>query len=287
VERDAKRWAESKDPAELWRKSRLAAAVELWKRDGSPLSEDARTFLAAGVREAQKAERTRFGVALLVVGLILGAALVYAKTSRDAAIQARHDADALAAALEDVKTLRKQADENAGEAAASAALLHDLQVKMSADQAAYGANVAAAMKKVASAKNLDSAQKATADLKAPTAQAALVPLAGLTGGPSIPKPTDSGPSAGGTFDQAAIERVVNQRKAGVKRVCLDRGSSTASTTKVSATISIAPNGSVQNVTTTGDDAAVANCINQQLHTWSFPAPGEPTQVQIPFVFVRQ
>jgi hypothetical protein len=39
--------------------------------------------------------------------------------------------------------------------------------------------------------------------------------------------------------------------------------------------------------TAGNDAAVAKCIEQQLRTWSFPAPGEVKQVQIPFVFVRQ
>ncbi len=288
VERDAARWDESKDAAELWRKSRLHAAVELWKKAGSPLSETAKSFLAAGVKEAQRAERARFSVAVLVVGLVLGAALIYAKTSHDAAVQARRDADALSAALADVKALKLQADEAAGEAAATAALVQDLRAKMSKDQAAYGANVAAAMKKVANATSLDGAKSATADLKAPPAQAQSL-VAGLAGGPSIPKPTDNGPSptGGGAFDQGAIERVVNQRKAGVKRVCLDRGSSTASTTKVSATITIAPNGSVQNVAASGDDPAVASCIQQQLHNWSFPAPGETTTVQIPFVFVRQ
>lgn len=289
VERDAARWDESKDPAELWRKSRLAAGVEIWKKNASPLSETAKSFLAAGVKEAQKAERARFGVAVLVVGLILGAALIYAKTSHDAAVQARSDADKLAAALADVKALKQQADENAGEAAATAALIQDLRAKMLADQKAYGANVAATMKKVQNATSLDSAKSATADLKAPSTAANQL-VAGLTGGgPAIPKPTDTGPSptGGGTFDQGAIERVVNQRKAGVKRICLDRGSSTASTTKVSATITIAPNGAVQNVATSGDDPAVASCIQQQLKTWSFPPPGETSTVQIPFVFVRQ
>ncbi len=292
VERDAARWKESHDVAELWRQGRLAAAVELWKRDGSPLSDDAKAFLAAGVKEEQRAQRTRFGVVLLVVSMIVGGALVYAKLSHDSAEQARKDADALAAALTDVKSLKQQAEENAGEAATTAALLQELRKKMAEDQATYGANVAAAMKKVASATSLDSAQKATADLKAPTsAQNQMIPLlAGLAGGPSMPSPGGTGPSpsgGGGGFDQAAIERVVNSRKAGVKRTCLERSSSTASTTKVTATITIAPNGSVQNVSTAGDEPVVAKCIEQQLHNWSFPAPGETKTVQIPFVFVRQ
>jgi hypothetical protein len=41
------------------------------------------------------------------------------------------------------------------------------------------------------------------------------------------------------------------------------------------------------VSSTGDEPVVAKCIETQLRGWSFPAPGEVKQVQIPFVFVRQ
>lgn len=291
IERDAARWMETQDVADLWRKGRLAAAAELWKRETLPLSDAARTFIAAGMRDEFKAQRIRWGVGLLIVALIVGGSLFYAKESSDRAAQARKDADALAAALAEVKTLKQQAEENAGEAAASAALLADLQKKMEAERAQYGASVQATLKKVASATSLDSAQKASADLKAQgPSQNQVVPLpADLSSlaGPSIPKPTDSGPSAAGTFDAGAIERVVNSRKAGVKRTCLDRGGSAAGSTKVTASLTIAPNGSVQNVSTTGNDPSVAKCIEQQLRGWSFPPPGEVKQVQIPFVFVRQ
>jgi hypothetical protein len=195
-----------------------------------------------------------------------------------------------------VKALKRQADENAGEAAASASLLHELQKKMAEERASYGAHVKDTLKKVASATSLDGAQKATEDLQARggPVQNQVVPLpadlSGLTG-PSMPKLDTSGPSpsggGGGGFDQGAIERVVNSRKAGVKRTCLDRSSGTSASTKVTATITIAPNGTVQNVSTAGDEPVVAKCIEQQLRSWSFPAPGEVKQVQIPFVFVRQ
>ncbi len=292
LERDAARWSESRDAADLWRKGRLAAALELWKR-GVPLSDAVRAFVKKSHNEEQKAQMAFWGLAILVVALVVGGSLFYAKESGDRATQARKDADALKAALAEVKTLKQQADENAGEAAASAALLHELQKKMAAERNAYGADVQAALKKVASATSLDGAQKATEDLKArsgPT-QNAVVPLpADLTGSSSGPKLDTSGPSpsaGGGGFDQGAIERVVNARKAGVKRTCLDRAGSTAGSTKVTATITIAPNGSVQNVSTAGDEPVVAKCIEQQLRTWSFPAPGEVKTVQIPFVFVRQ
>lgn len=300
VERDAARWDESKDPAELWRKGRLAAALELWKRkDGAPLSDVAKSFLTKSLREEAKTRAAFWTLAVLIVAILVGGSLVYAKESRDRAAQAQRDADALAAALAEVKALKRQAEENGMEAAASAALLHDLQKQMAEERAAYGKNVQATLKKVADATSLDGAQKATADLKTQggPGQSAVVPLpvdlSGLNLGNTAagsPKLDGSGPSpstGGGTFDQSAIERVVNSRKAGVKRTCLERSSSTASTMKVTASIAIAPNGSVQNVSSSGDDPVVGKCIEQQLRTWSFPAPGEVKQVQIPFVFVRQ
>lgn len=293
VDRDAARWMESKDPAELWRKGRLAAALDLWKRGTIPLGDDARRFLAEAKGAENRAQLARWGVALLIVAMIVGGALFYAKISSDAAAQARKDADALAAALAEVKTLKRQAEESAMEAAASAKLLQELQAKMADERKAYGANVQAALKKVETATTLDGAQKATQELKAQAGPAnnQVVPIAAdLLGGPSSPKLDTSGPSpsaGGGTFDQGAIERVVASRKAGVKRTCLDRSSGGAASTKVTATVTIAPNGSVQNVSTAGDDPVIAKCIEQQLRGWSFPAPGETKQVQIPFVFVRQ
>ena len=274
VERDAARWIESRDVAELWRKGRLAAAVELWKRGTVPLSDAAKHFVAAGAKDEQRAQLIRWSVGALFIALIVGGSLFYAKESNERAAQARKDADALAAALAQVKTLKQQAEENAGEAAASAKLLADLQRSMAAERAAFGANVQATLKKVASATSLDGAQKASADLDA-------------QGGPKLDTSGPSPSGGGGGFDQGAIERVVNSRKAGVKRTCLDRSSSTASSTKVTATITIAPNGTVQSVSTAGDEPVVGKCIEQQLRTWSFPAPGETKQVQIPFVFVRQ
>ncbi len=293
LERDAARWSESRDVAELWRKGRLASAIELWKRGTVPLGSTAQEFLKKSFREEQKAQWAVWGLLLVIVALLVGGSLFYAKLSRDRADQARKDADALAAALAEVKVLKQQAEENAGEAAATAKLLHDLQQKMAEERATYGKNVKATLDKVANATSLDNARKATADLTAQSgpSQNQVVPLPlDVTGGPSAPKLDTSGPSpsgGGGTFDQAAIERVVNTRKAGVKRTCLERSAGGASSTKVTATLTIGPSGNVQNVTSSGNDPVVGKCIEQQLRTWTFPAPGETKQVQIPFVFVRQ
>jgi tRNA A-37 threonylcarbamoyl transferase component Bud32 len=290
LERDAKRWSESKDSAELWRKSRLAAARELWRRRTVTPSETARHFVTKSANEEGKVRVAFFTLAAMLIMIVVGGSLVYAKESRE-------HADELAAALAQVKQLKQEAEENAMEAAASAKLLHDLQQQMTDERAAYGANVQAAMKKVATATTLDGAQKASQELQAQTAapaktSAPVVPLPlNLLGG-SGPNPhlDTSGPSpsvGGGAFDQGAIERVVAARKAGVKRTCLDRGGNTASSTKITASLTIAPNGTVQSVSSTGDDPAVGKCIENQLRSWTFPAPGEVKQVQIPFVFVRQ
>ena len=287
LERDAARWAESKDPAELWRKSRLAAARELWRGTVTP-SEVARRFVTKSANEEGKVKVAFFTLAALLVLLVVGGSLVYAKESRE-------HADALAAALAQVKILKQEAEENGLEAAASAKLLHDLQQQMAEERTSYRANVQATLKKVQSATSLDSAQKASQEFQAQApaqthAPVVPLPLNLLASNSPTPKLDTSGPSpsvGGGTFDQSAIERVVSMRKTGVKRTCLDRGGSTASSTKITATLTIAPNGSVQNATTSGDDPAVGKCIENQLRTWTFPPPGEVKTVQIPFVFVRQ
>jgi eukaryotic-like serine/threonine-protein kinase len=284
LERDAARWSESRDVAELWRKGRLSAGLELRDRKlGSvPVSATARTFLKSSASEERKVKVAFWTLGVLVVTLIVGGALFYAKLSRERADQARRDADALAAALAEVQVLKRQTEEQAMEAATTAALLADLQKKMEAERSSYGSKVNATIKKVVAATSLEGAQKATDDLKGPApAQNPVIPvplnLAGLS---------PSGPSAG-TFDSGAIERVVNTRKAGVKRTCLERSTSTASSTKVTATLTIAPSGTVQDVTSTSNEPAVAKCIEQQMRSWTFPPPGEVKTVQIPFVFVRQ
>lgn len=293
LERDAARWLDSRDPAELWRKGRLASALELWKRGTITVSEGAQQFLTKSFREEQKSQYVFWGLVLLVAGLVVGGSIFFAIQSRERAAETQKQNDALGAALAEVKLLKGQAEENAAENAETAKLLANLQKQLGEERAAYGKNVDATLKKVASATSLDAAQKAGAELKpqAPSAAPVLPLPADMTGGPRAPSIDTSGPSpagGGGTFDSSAIERVVNSRKAGVKRTCLERsGGGGGASTKVTATLTIAPNGSVQNVTSTGNDPAVGKCIEQQLRTWTFPAPGETKTVQIPFVFVRQ
>src|SRR5262249_27385694 len=101
LERDAARWLEARDPALLWRKGRLAAAIELWKTKTVSLSEAAFQFADTSAKEEAQARlliRTLIG---LVVALIVGGSLLFANQSHERAKQARRDADALSAALDE------------------------------------------------------------------------------------------------------------------------------------------------------------------------------------------
>lgn len=113
----------------------------------------------------------------------------------------------------------------------------------------------------------------------------LVPNGG--GGPNVgPNSPSGGP--GGGLDQAGVERVVAGHRQGVKRTCWERGGTDQkSSVNVTVTANVASNGSVASTSSTGDDPVVAKCIESQVKTWQFPAPGAPTTINIPFKFVRQ
>lgn len=121
-------------------------------------------------------------------------------------------------------------------------------------------------------------------------------LSGLVGGSGSGGPVVGGGNTGGgqtggggTFDQAAVERVVANHRAGVKRTCWERNSGPDQKSSVNVTVNatVAPNGTVSSASSNGDDPIVAKCIENQVRTWTFPAPGESKQIALPFKFVRQ
>lgn len=131
---------------------------------------------------------------------------------------------------------------------------------------------------------------------APTSTQKAADLSGLVGGssggggPVVGGNTSGGaPSGGGGFDQAAVERVVANHRAGVKRTCWERNSGPDQKSSVNVTVNanVAPNGTVSSASSSGDDPVVAKCIESQVRTWTFPAPGENKQIALPFKFVRQ
>lgn len=144
-----------------------------------------------------------------------------------------------------------------------------------ASAAKPGAKVAAAAKPTA-----DTPQKAGGlDL------GGLVPGAG---GPNVNAGSSSGGGGGGGLDQAGVERVVAAHRAGVKRTCWERGGADQkSSVNVTINATVAPNGSVASTSSSGDDPVVAKCIENQVKSWQFSAPGASQQIAIPFKFVRQ
>ena len=98
-----------------------------------------------------------------------------------------------------------------------------------------------------------------------------------------PPPPPPPPAVPETPSRNDVAQALAER-AGEVRSCT-AGSTTGG--QVTVHVRFQPSGAVQSVTSTGDEPVVAKCIEQQLRNWSFPAPGEVKQVQIPFVFVRQ
>ena len=106
------------------------------------------------------------------------------------------------------------------------------------------------------------------------------------GGPNV-GPNSSPGAGGGGLDQAGVERVVAMHRTGVKRTCWERSGGDKSSVNVTVTANVAPNGAVSSTSSSGDDPVVAKCIENQVRTWQFPAPGSSTTINIPFKFVRQ
>ncbi len=107
------------------------------------------------------------------------------------------------------------------------------------------------------------------------------------GGPNVGPNASPGAGSSGGLDQAGVERVVAMHRTGVKRTCWERGGGEKSSVNVTVTANVAPNGSVASTSSSGDDPVVAKCIENQVRSWQFPAPGSSTTINIPFKFVRQ
>lgn len=90
------------------------------------------------------------------------------------------------------------------------------------------------------------------------------------------------------LSREAIEEVARANAAGVRRECWERGgaSERARSLRLVATFSVDRAGSPVNVAASGDDAPTAACVARIIRTWSFEPTQEPTDVSIPFDFVR-
>jgi predicted Zn finger-like uncharacterized protein len=98
---------------------------------------------------------------------------------------------------------------------------------------------------------------------------------------------DNASASAQCFSQAQILQVYGQHQVGVRRMCWDRNQNTKPTVSVSVSMTIATDGSAQSVVATGDDLAVAKCIENDVRGWHFQPMGCSQKVNIPFKFVRQ
>jgi hypothetical protein len=116
-------------------------------------------------------------------------------------------------------------------------------------------------------------------------------LHGLTG--SGITPTDDpggseGPKAPGQcFSEGQVQQVIGLHQVSIRRACWERSATQKLSVNVSVSLTIGPDGSPQGVSASGDDSAVAHCIENDVRSWHFPAMGCSQRTAFSFKFVRQ
>jgi hypothetical protein len=117
-----------------------------------------------------------------------------------------------------------------------------------------------------------------------------------TEGPSREKPGESsGVVSGQELGAGQIQSTVARYTAGVKRGCWQpaletRDKDAPSSARVNVSITVAPSGSVQSATASGDPRGypgLSNCITSKVRSWQFPPGSSTTTVNVPFVFAAQ
>ena len=113
-------------------------------------------------------------------------------------------------------------------------------------------------------------------------------LGGLGGhGPSVDDMETGGGVPGQCISGSQVQQVIANHQVAIRRACWERNPSSKPSANVSVTLTVAADGSAQNVSATGDDPAVAKCIETDLHNWRFPAMGCSQKTSFGFKFVRQ
>lgn len=104
-----------------------------------------------------------------------------------------------------------------------------------------------------------------------------------------PDPFAEAPPMQGVLDTSAVERVVASHRASIRRTCWEHSRRTELPSSVDVTVmlTIGIDGRVASASSSGDDPAVAKCIETQARAWQFPRPPSPTSVNIPFKFVQE
>jgi hypothetical protein len=121
---------------------------------------------------------------------------------------------------------------------------------------------------------------------APLSTAKSLNLGGLGHGPNADD-MESGGVPGQCISGSQVQQVIANHQVAIRRACWERSPSAKPSANVSVTMTVAADGSAQGVTATGDDPAVAKCIETDVKNWHFPAMGCSQKTGFGFKFVRQ
>jgi hypothetical protein len=103
----------------------------------------------------------------------------------------------------------------------------------------------------------------------------------------VPGSDTQKPGSGQSLTEGQVQQVLALHHAALARVCWERNPTNKPAVNVSVMLTVAPDGSAQNVSATGDEPSVAKCIENDVRSWRFPATGSSQKINIPFKFVRQ
>ena len=122
---------------------------------------------------------------------------------------------------------------------------------------------------------------------APLATGKSLNLGGLGGhGPNV-EDMEGAAVPGQCISGSQVQQVIANHQVAIRRACWERSPSAKPSANVSVTMTVAANGSAQGVSATGDDPAVAKCIETDVKNWRFPAMGCSQKTGFGFKFVRQ
>ncbi len=99
--------------------------------------------------------------------------------------------------------------------------------------------------------------------------------------------TESSKAPGQCQSEAQVQSVIAQHQTAIRRTCWERNQTEKPAASIAITLTIGPDGNPQGVSATGDDPAVAKCIESDLHSWHFPAMGCSQKTAFSIKFVRQ
>ncbi len=126
---------------------------------------------------------------------------------------------------------------------------------------------------------------------APTTPGRSLDLHSITGGTVAPTEDPGGgdapAAAGQCLSGGQVQQVIGLHQLAIRRTCWERNPTVKPTVNVSVSLTVGPDGSAQSVSTSGDEASVAKCIETDVRGWHFPAMGCSQKTGFSFKFVRQ